>query len=238
MSGKARACVAALGALLLQTPCAHAAGTTTSITSAGSRLTIPVRSLQELRYAKLVRQSWDVSCGAAALSTLLTYHFGRQVSEYAVATWILRGVDPQRVRARGGFSLLDLKRFAQALGYRAEGYGGMTLDELAGLAAPAIVPVRIHGLDHFVIVRGFLADRVVLGDPAFGNIAVSEARFQQLWKGGIAFVVLADGAPEPGASALAPEVAELRVPDLPNVARLLRGAGPAPLTRARPSVPR
>lgn len=237
MSVRDRARVAALAALLLQLPLAKADGTT-SFAPAGGRVTVAVRSLHELRYAKLVRQSWDVSCGAAALSTLLTYHFDRPVSEYAVATWILRGVDPQRVRARGGFSLLDLKRFAQALGYRAEGYGGMTLEELARLDVPAIVPVRIHGLDHFVIVRGFLADRVVLGDPAFGNLTLPKTSFQQLWKGGIAFVVLAGGAPEPRASALAPEIAELRVPDLPNVARLLRGAGPAPLTRAQPAVPR
>lgn len=203
----------------------------------GSRLAVPVRSLKELRFANLVPQSWDVSCGAAALSTLLTYHFGRPVSEYAIATWILRGVDPQRVRARGGFSLLDLKRFAEALGYRAEGYGGMTPEDLTRLGAPAIVPVHIHGLDHFVVVRGVLGGRVVIGDPAFGNLTVSVAQFERFWKGGIAFVVLADGAPEPEFNRLATEIAGLRVPDLPRVARLLRGAGPAPLTRAQPAVP-
>ncbi|HEX6999292.1 MAG TPA: C39 family peptidase [Gammaproteobacteria bacterium] len=227
--------LAALASLALAAPVARAS--TAVFGAAGSRLTVPVRSLQELRFADLVRQTWDVSCGAAALSTLLTYHLGRPVSEYAIATWILRGVDPQRVRARGGFSLLDLKRFAEALGYRAEGYGGMTLADVADLGVPAIVPVRIHGLDHFVVVRGVLGGRVVIGDPAFGNLTVDAARFEQLWKGGIAFVVLADGAREPAADRLAPDVADLRVPDLPSVGRLLRGAGPAPLTRGQPAVP-
>jgi hypothetical protein len=193
--------------------------------------------MQELRFAHLVRQSWDVSCGAAALSTVLTYHLNRPVSEYAVATWILRGVDPQRVRARGGFSLLDLKRFSLALGYEAEGYGGMTFAELLALDAPAIVPVRIHGLDHFVVMRGVVGGHVVLGDPAFGNLTVSTERFEQLWKGGIAFVVFHEGRPQTTADVLAPDVADLRVPDLPAVARLVRGSGPAPLTRGRPGVP-
>jgi hypothetical protein len=204
---------------------------TAALGAAGTRVEVRVRSMQELRFSRLVPQTWDVSCGAAALSTVLTYDLGRPVSEYAVATWILRGVDPQRIRARGGFSLLDLKRFAKALGFEAEGYGGMTLEELLALRAPAIVPVRIHGLDHFVVMRGAVADRVVLGDPAFGNLTVSTRHFQQLWKGGIAFLISREGDPRPAADPLAPEIADLRIPDLPAVERLLRGTGPAPLTR-------
>jgi predicted double-glycine peptidase len=234
MAGRAR--LSAALTLLALVP-AMAISATAAVESASSRVVVPVRSLQEMRYAHLVAQSWDVSCGAAALSTLFTYHLDHPVTEYSVATWILRGVDPQRVRARGGFSLLDLKRFSQALGYRAEGYGGMTLRELAALGTPAIVPVRIHGLDHFVVMRGIVGDRVVLGDPAFGNLTVRTGQFERLWKGGIAFVVQGDGAATPGADPLAPEIADLRVPDLPSVSRLLRGAGPAPLTRGQPSVP-
>lgn len=233
-----RAVPAILAALALAPLALPSGAQAATVYTATERAAVKVRSLQELRFAELVPQSWDVSCGAAALSTLLTYHLATPVSEYAIATWILRGVDPGRVRARGGFSLLDLKRFAQAIGFRAEGYGGMTLDDLRALAAPAIVPVRIHGLDHFVIVRGIVADRVVIGDPAFGNLTVSTARFERLWKGGIAFVVLADGAPAPDASPLSPDVSDLRVPDLPNVARMLRGAGPAPLTRTFAAVPK
>jgi predicted double-glycine peptidase len=224
--------LAALAVLALAAPAGAA-----EVVIAGTRMTVPVRSMQELRYSRLVRQTWDVSCGAAALSTLLTYHMDRPVSELTVATWILRGVDPQRVRARGGFSLLDLKRFAEALGYRAEGYGSMTLQELIDVGAPAIVPVSIHGLDHFVVMRGVLGGRVLLGDPAFGNITMPTQQFEKLWKGGIAFLVFDAGRAEPRAELLAPEIADLRVPDLPAVGRLLRGAGPAPLTRGHPSVP-
>ena len=39
----------------------------------------PVRSLLEIRRENVIVQRWDVSCGAAALATLLTYHHGRPV---------------------------------------------------------------------------------------------------------------------------------------------------------------
>lgn len=224
-----------LAALALGTAETRAA--TAAVAPGASRVTVPVRSLQELRFSRLVRQSWDISCGAAALSTVLTYHLDRPVSEYAVAAWILRGVDPQRVRERGGFSLLDLKRFANALGYEAEGYGEMTLEELVDWQTPAIVPVRIHGLDHFVVMRGVVGGHVLLGDPAFGNLTVSVEHFEQLWRGRIAFVVFREGRIGTNALPLPSDVADLRVPDLPAVARLLRGAGPSPVTRTPQSAP-
>jgi uncharacterized protein len=225
---------ALLAILAMGAPAAFGAGA--AIEPGGARLSVPVRSLQELRFTNLVPQSWDVSCGAAALSTLLTYHLDRPVTEYAVAMWILRGVDPGRVRSRGGFSLFDLKRFAQALGYRADGYGNMKLDELIALSVPAIVPVRIHGLDHFVVMRGVIGGHVLIGDPAFGNLTMPAARFERLWKGGIAFIVQ-DHRPASAAGRPAADTANLRVPDLPAVARLLRGGGPAPVTRGRPALP-
>ena len=41
----------------------------------------PVRSLMQLRDDSLVRQQWDLSCGAAVVATLLTYQLGVPVSE-------------------------------------------------------------------------------------------------------------------------------------------------------------
>src|SRR5690242_10352026 len=81
----------------------------------------PVRSLLEIRQANVIIQQWDASCGAAALATLLTYHLGNAVSERAVAQAMLGKTDPLRVKHRGGFSLLDLKRYAEARGFQADG---------------------------------------------------------------------------------------------------------------------
>ena len=148
-----------------------------------------IRSLKEIRGEGVVRQRWDMSCGAAALSTLLTYDFKDNTPETAIVVWILHRVDAARVRARGGFSLLDLKHFAQARGYQAEGFSGMTMKDLAAQKMSVITPIRLKGFDHFVVVRGVEDGRVLIADPGFGNLTMRVDRFQELWKSGIVFIV-------------------------------------------------
>jgi uncharacterized protein len=160
-----------------------------------TRATKTVRTLKQLRDEQVVRQKWDMTCGAAAVSTLLTYDFKDKTPETAVVAWLLRRTDPVKVQARRGFSLLDLKHFVQARGYRAEGFSEMSLEELADLKIPAIVPIRSKGVDHFVIIRGVFGDRVALADPAFGNMTMKATKFQGVWKQGIAFII---EPPDPG----------------------------------------
>jgi uncharacterized protein len=148
-----------------------------------------IRSLKEIRGEGVVRQKWDMSCGAAALSTVLTYDFKDPTPETAIVVWILHRVDPVRVRSRGGFSLLDLKHFAEARGYHAEGFSGVTIEELAMEKTSVITPIRSKGLDHFVVVKGIVAGHVILSDPGFGNLTMRVDQFQSLWKNGIVFVV-------------------------------------------------
>lgn len=148
-----------------------------------------IRSLQEIRSEGVVKQRWDVSCGAAALSTVLTYDFKDNTPETAIVVWLLHRVDAKRVRARGGFSLLDLKHFAEARGYHAEGFSGMSIEDLAHQRTSVIVPIRSKGFDHFIVVRGIQSGRVIMADPGFGNLTMRVDRFQKLWKNGIVFVV-------------------------------------------------
>jgi predicted double-glycine peptidase len=148
-----------------------------------------IRTLKDIRGEAVVKQKWDMSCGAAALSTLLTYDFKDNTPETAIVVWILHRVDPVRVRARGGFSLLDLKRFAQARGYQAEGFTGMSIEELVSQKSSVIVPIRLKGFDHFIVVRNIADGRVDVADPGFGNLTMTVDRFQSLWKEGIVFVV-------------------------------------------------
>jgi uncharacterized protein len=147
-----------------------------------------VRSLLEFRQERVVVQQWDSSCGAAALATVLTYAFHDPVTEKAVAQAMLRRTDPLRVRVRGGFSLLDMKRYAESRGYAAEGYGKTSLEELAAMRSP-IVPIVEYGSPHFVVVRGMRDGQVDLADPGFGNRKLSLQRFSAAWQNGIAFVL-------------------------------------------------
>jgi predicted double-glycine peptidase len=81
----------------------------------------PVRSLLELRRERVMIQNWDLSCGAAALGTLLRYQFNEPVTEKEIARALMGRTEyvkhPQLLQVREGFSLLDLKRFVQT--YRA-----------------------------------------------------------------------------------------------------------------------
>lgn len=147
-----------------------------------------VRSLREMRHEGVVIQEWDASCGAAALATVFTYSLGNPVSEREVAQAMLRRTDPLRVKVRGGFSLLDMKRFAEGRGYRAEGFRNLSLEELLALKSP-IVPIDERGDPHFVVVRGLREGRLDLADPAFGNRSMSVERFRAAWQGGIGFAV-------------------------------------------------
>lgn len=151
-----------------------------------------VRSLLEMRHEGVVIQQWDASCGAAALATVLTYTFGDPVGEREVAQGMLRRTDPLRVKVRGGFSLLDMKRYAESRGFRAEGYRGLSLEDLLRLKSP-IVAVELHGDPHFVVVRGAREGRIELADPAFGNRQMPLERFQAAWREGIGFAVTREG---------------------------------------------
>ena len=155
---------------------------------ASARDAAPVRSLLEIRQQNVVIQEWDTSCGAAALATLLQYQHGLDDSEKQIAEAMLRLTDPLKVKVRGGFSLLDLKRYADARGLQGVGYMKLSLDNLMAMA-PAVVPVTTRGYPHFVIVRGRLEDRVLIADPAFGNRTMDVQAFQSAWQGNIGFVV-------------------------------------------------
>jgi predicted double-glycine peptidase len=147
-----------------------------------------VQSLLESRQHNVVVQQWDISCGAAALATILAYQHGDPVPEKRVAEAMLKRTDPLRVKHRGGFSLLDLKRFAESLGYTADGYIQVSLENLIEFG-PSIVPVSTSGYNHFVVFRGVMGDQVLLADPAFGNRTLTVEQFEQAWLGRMAFVV-------------------------------------------------
>jgi predicted double-glycine peptidase len=144
----------------------------------------PVRSLLEMRRDKVVVQKWDLSCGAAALATLLAYQHGDPVPEREVAKGMIRRkeylVDPSRVQTGGGFSLLDLQRYVDQRGYAGVGYGQLAFEDLVELA-PILVPLRLNGYDHFVVFRGIRGDRVLLADPAWGNRVMSVGKFEDAW---------------------------------------------------------
>lgn len=144
----------------------------------------PVKSLLEMRHQNVVVQAWDLSCGAAALATLLNFQHNDWVSEREIARGLIRRDEyikyPDLLRIRQGFSLLDLKLYVDARGYLGVGYGRLDLEHLQQ-RAPIMVPIVTNGYNHFVIFRGIRGNRVLLADPAWGNRTMTVERFQHSW---------------------------------------------------------
>ena len=165
-----------------------------------------VKSLLEMRQENVVVQQWDLSCGAAVLTTLLNYQHGDPVTEKEVAIGLMGRAEyvenPMIVQIREGFSLLDLKRFADGRGYLGIGYGRLSLEDLVE-KAPIVVPINTIGYNHFVIFRGMQGNRVLLADPAWGNRTMLVEAFKNRWIkfpkiGQVGFVVnRRDGTPPP-----------------------------------------
>lgn len=144
----------------------------------------PVLSMKEKRHQNVVLQQWELSCAAAALATILRYQHGIPATERSVALGMISRKEylsnPDLLRIRQGFSLLDLKRFVDKLGYEGLGLGQLTLPDLIE-RAPIIVPVILQGYPHFVVFRGATEKSVLIADPAFGNVTMPIYKFMNGW---------------------------------------------------------
>jgi predicted double-glycine peptidase len=178
---------------------------TTLLVSSNIQAVEPVGSILEARQRHVVLQQWELSCAAAALATVLRYQYGDPLTERSVALGLINREEylrnPNLVRLRQGFSMLDLKRFVDGLGYEGVGLGQLSLSDLIE-RAPIIVAVKLQGFPHFVVFRGATVHTVLLADPAFGNTTLSVDKFIDAWinyrdLGHVGFVVTREGALAP-----------------------------------------
>ncbi len=171
---------------LLLAPSAWAGSVVIPGVDSGS-MNVKVMSLEERKFRLTVRQKLDFSCGSAALSTLLSYHYGDPVDEPTIFKAMWDQGDHQKIR-REGFSLLDLKHFLEARGYSADGYA-VPLDRLERVGIPAIVLVRENGYNHFVVIKGIRDGQVAIGDPSLGARVYPEQEFKKMMANKIVFVI-------------------------------------------------
>jgi uncharacterized protein len=153
----------------------------------GGAYSLPITSMKAARFRAMVHQQYDFSCGSAALSTLLTYHYGFKVTEENVFVAMYEKGDQPKIR-REGFSLFDMKRYLESQGFQADGFEA-PLDKLESAGIPAIVLINENGYNHFVVLKGVRDGRVLIGDPSGGTRAMAQAAFERLWTNGILFVI-------------------------------------------------
>ncbi len=176
------------------------------IGAGGGWISKSVESFRDQRFRGMVPQDLDYSCGAAALATLLHHYYAEPVDEQSVTLAMLEGGDQEKIR-REGFSLLDMKRYAESLGYQTKGFA-IRADVLDRLAIPAITLINTSGYSHFVVLKGSRDGEVFLADPALGNRAMRRSEFLGEWSGAIFFVA---GKRDPSAGPSSLELLEAKM---------------------------
>jgi predicted double-glycine peptidase len=147
-----------------------------------------VLSLREARFNFIVPQQYDLSCGSAALATILYYYYEEEVNEREIIEFMLEKGDQEKI-ARMGFSLLDLKHYAEYRDYMAGGFKNVDLEKLRKLKVPSIVLLKSGRYAHFVVLKGIKGDRAYIADPAFGNRSMPFKDFLASWNEVIFLVV-------------------------------------------------
>ena len=142
----------------------------------------------ELLNAKVVKQTYDFSCGSAALCTLLNFNYGEELEETQVIQGLMRHGDSKKIEERRAFSLLDMKGFVKVLGYNGVGYQA-EIKDLQTLKEPGILPIEIFGYKHFVVFKGIYDGHVFLADPSKGNISFTLNKFEEVWPEKVIFVI-------------------------------------------------
>lgn len=155
------------------------------------------RSWMELRFTDMIAQKKDYTCGAASLATLLTHHYGLDVSEgdvLAVANVedgnkvaltaeaeadSVAEAKPDNVKIEG-FTYADLARFSAAFGFTAKGIK-TDYSTLRNLKRPVIAYLEGDGFNHFVVIRQVTADWIYVADPTWGNRRYVRGRFEDIW---------------------------------------------------------
>jgi len=151
-----------------------------------------IKSAAELKSKNLVKQQFDFSCGSAAVATLFKFYLNDPVTEQQVINGLFHFGNKEQIIKNKGFSLLDIKKLANALGYKVGGYK-TDVEGLVALGKPAIVTITIGKYKHFVIFRGVKKGRVFLADPALGNTILPIDEFEKMWYKNIALIIMPKG---------------------------------------------
>jgi predicted double-glycine peptidase len=158
------------------------------ISSSVASLPVTIKPQEVLKFRNIVHQAYDYSCGSAALVTVINSYLGIDVSEKDAMEGMMAHGEREKIVARRGFSLLDMKRYLATLGAEGNGFRG-TIADLEELKVPAIVPIDYAGFKHFVVFRGIRDGKIFVADPAMGQIIFSKAEFTEHWDNGTLFII-------------------------------------------------
>ncbi len=151
-----------------------------------------MRNASDIEKSRIISQKYDYSCGSAALATLLRYHLAEDFEETHIIHGLLKYGDKEKIIERRAFSLLDMKKFVNAIGYQGVGYKA-EIEDLETLNMPCILPMELYGYRHFTVFKDVYKGHVFLADPFQGNTSYPIEQFKKLWHENVIFVVYPSG---------------------------------------------
>lgn len=158
----------------------------------GNRYPVAIKQavvpLSEFQDRNVIKQNYDYSCGSAALATLLNFYVNENLTERQVIQGLMEYGNKNNIAERRAFSLLDMKKFVNKLGYEAAGYKG-EINDLLALNHPCIVPIEFFGYRHFTVLRGYYNGHIFLADPFRGNTSYTLEEFKTMWYEKVLFVI-------------------------------------------------
>lgn len=149
-----------------------------------------VKSYYEIRNKRVVRQSYEESCGASSIATLINLFDIKKYSESDVLNYLL---DDNKTINTNMLSFKELKEILNKIGYESNGYQ-IDRNLFDKLNIPVLVKVENDPrYPHFVVAISHKGDFITILDPSFGEYISLKNDFFNLWdkqgNGGYALIV-------------------------------------------------
>lgn len=148
-----------------------------------------VQSYQEIKNQRVTRQSYEESCGASSLATLLNILNQSNFTELE----ILKTMSESKLNT-DMVSFTDLKAAVQKLGFKANSYSldRKILNQLVKI--PMLVKIENDPrFPHFVVIINHKSNYLQIFDPNYGEYISSKKEFYSIWdrdkKGGYALII-------------------------------------------------
>ena len=148
-----------------------------------------VKSYQEIKNEKVIRQNYEESCGAASLATLINILDDSNLTELD----LLKAMSGQQLYT-DMVSFADLNDAVKKLGFQSKSYkiDRKILESI--MSVPILVKIEDDPrFPHFVVIINHKGNYLQIFDPNYGEYISSKREFYSVWdrynKGGFALII-------------------------------------------------
>ncbi|WP_270976138.1 cysteine peptidase family C39 domain-containing protein [Campylobacter helveticus] len=148
-----------------------------------------VKSYQEIKNEKVIRQNYEESCGAASLATLINILDDSNLTELD----LLKAMSGQQLYT-DMVSFADLNDAVKKLGFQSKSYkiDRKILESI--ISVPILVKIEDDPrFPHFVVIINHKGNYLQIFDPSYGKYISSKREFYSVWdrykKGGFALII-------------------------------------------------